>query len=210
MGYSVAIFVRDQVVSVGLTSVFIKDPEISVLYFSDTIEALFDDSIELNPSIWVIGLDSGPEAERDLDRLQNFMAAQIPTIILSHYDNPVILQRAVGMGVRGFVSKRSGTETILEAVHALAAGQCFLDPILSYSVWDRLCQGPAAERGLSDREFEVLRLVSRGETAKQIARKLNLSPKTVEKFRANGMVKLKLQSRAELIAYAAIHNWTSP
>ncbi|MFO0957411.1 MAG: response regulator transcription factor [Isosphaeraceae bacterium] len=86
-------------------------------------------------------------------------------------------------------------------------GGAYLDPALAGQVLGNLVGGATTHAALSDREEEVLRLISRGLTNREIADQLDVSIKTIETHRARSMEKLGLKSRADIVAHAIRCGW---
>jgi DNA-binding NarL/FixJ family response regulator len=109
-------------------------------------------------------------------------------------------------GAVGYVPKHATPEEVLQAVRVVAGGKTYVSPDVAGGVVDTLTgKAPDAanpEQTLSRREREVLQLLAEGQTTKQVAASLNVSPKTVETHRRNIMDKLDLYSIAELTRYA--------
>jgi DNA-binding NarL/FixJ family response regulator len=131
-------------------------------------------------------------------------------LVLTVHEDAAYVQPLLQAGARGYLLKRSAAEDLLRAVRAVAAGGVYLDP----SVAGRALVAPsAATRGaepgeaLSPREAEVLRLIAQGFSNKEIARRIDLSVKSVETYKARAAEKLGLRTRAEIIRYAAAHGW---
>lgn len=121
-------------------------------------------------------------------------------VVVTMEENPAFAQRAIAAGALGFVWKDCADTDLLEAVRAAARGEEYLSP----SVAARLA---ALHRSLTTddltvREVEVLRLIVLGYTTVEIARKLHISPRTIETHRAHIHSKLGLRTRAELVRYA--------
>lgn len=144
----------------------------------------------------ISGIELVPELRRLLPTMQ--------IVLFSMHRREVLLQQALREGVRGYVLKASAVEDILSAIRAVHKGQYFLSPeIETDMISGYLGRGQGKEcDGLSERELEVLIMVASGLTTKQIAKKLFLSPRTVEKHRASFMQKLHLKNIYELIQYA--------
>ena len=126
-------------------------------------------------------------------------------VILSVSHEAVFVLEALRNGAAGFVTlDTSGTE-LARAVREIMAGRHFLSPALSEVVIEAYLGGtasPDAYATLTRREREVLHLVARGLSAKEIARRLEMSPRTAETHRSHVMHKLGLRSRNELIRFA--------
>jgi len=116
--------------------------------------------------------------------------------------------KMLNAGASGYVLKKAAPTDLVTAIHTIRDGGVFLYPSLAKSLV-RDYMGRAAETGakealdgLTDREQEVLKLIADGLTNQEIADKLTISVKTVERHRANIMSKLNLHSRTELVKYA--------
>lgn len=122
-------------------------------------------------------------------------------LMLSMYDTPEYVQRALQVGARGYVLKNAPAAEILAAIQAVAAGGTFLSPALT----QRLFRNQAPKPLLTPRESEILTALGRGQSSKQIARDLGLSVRTVEAHRQNIKRRLEIDGQAELIKYAVEH-----
>ncbi|WP_341891573.1 response regulator transcription factor [Variovorax sp. YR752] len=126
---------------------------------------------------------------------------ELRVLMLSMYDNPEYVHRALAAGAMGYVLKEAPSEEIVEAILAVAAGRHFLGAGLAAR------GGPSADERplLSVRETEILRCLARGMASKQVAEALDMSVRTVETHRQNIRRKLGLAGQAELIKYAVEH-----
>ncbi|HET7795167.1 MAG TPA: response regulator transcription factor [Rhizobacter sp.] len=122
-------------------------------------------------------------------------------LMLSMYDNPEYVNRAIQAGARGYVLKDAPSEEILDAIDAIAAGRSYLSAAIS----GRMSRSQAPRPVLSLRESEILAGLARGHASRQIAQDLGLSVRTVETHRQNIKRKLGLEGQAELIKYAVEH-----
>jgi len=121
-------------------------------------------------------------------------------VVMTMQDSAAFAQRAFASGAIGFVLKDLADTELPEAIRAAARGEEYLSPQLS-SRLDALHRALTEDK-LTGREVEVLRLIALGHTSVEIARKLHLSPRTVETHRARIHQKLGLSTRAELVRYA--------
>jgi two-component system, NarL family, response regulator NreC len=121
-------------------------------------------------------------------------------VVMTMQDSAAFAQRAFASGAIGFVLKDLADRELPEAIRAAARGEEYVSPQLA-SRLEALHRGLTEDK-LSAREVEVLRLIALGHTSVEIARKLHLSPRTVETHRARIHDKLGLGSRAELVRYA--------
>lgn len=127
--------------------------------------------------------------------------ASVQVLMLSMYDNPEYVQRALQAGARGYVLKDAPANEIVAAIEAVAHGGTYLGT----GVAGRLFRGQAPKPVLTPRESEILAALGRGQSSKQIAKALDLSVRTVEAHRQNIKRKLELDGQAELIRYAVEH-----
>jgi len=132
-------------------------------------------------------------------------------IIVSMHSKVDYIVEAFQAGATGYVVKESASEKLLKGLELVAKGEYFLDSAVSQHVVKALMKFPGKEAKITDadygsltpREQEIMRLLAEGLSAKEIAEKLFISPKTVENHRSNIMKKLGLHSTMELIRYAA-------
>ncbi|WP_205701440.1 response regulator transcription factor [Herpetosiphon llansteffanensis] len=108
--------------------------------------------------------------------------------------------------------KRAASETLIQAIRAIAMGGLYFDPALtpyltSTETSASMNHYPSEVNVLSDRETAVLQLIAQGYTNKEIAAQLDLSMKTVETYKMRGMEKLNLNSRVDLVRYALLIGW---
>ncbi len=137
-------------------------------------------------------------------------------IALSFQDDPVSFRRALDVGFRGYVMKRSPWASLLSAIRSVVGGGLYIDPYLANGVLERSLRrrfaagdsGEAASRAnLTSREEEVLRQIARGFTLKEVAAQLGVTEKSIETYKTRASGKLKLGSRASIVAYAINQGW---
>lgn len=151
---------------------------------------------------------SGVVATRRLKELRPDLAV----VSLTRHADQTFLEELLRAGASGYVLKQSPHTELFRAIRAAAGGQQYIDPALTHHlaapftahVRKRARSGVPSVTG---RETEVLRLVSRGYSNKEIAAKLGVSIKTIEVHKANAMRKLGLNGRIELLQYALHQGW---
>ena len=134
----------------------------------------------------------------------------LPILVMSFHEETLYAERALRMGARGYIMKHQATIHILAAIRRILNGGIYLSDAMHDRILQRV-RSPSLESGVSDpadsltnREFEVLRLVGLGFGTRDIAGKLNRSVKTVEAHRANIKEKLGLKTATELARFAAL------
>lgn len=128
-------------------------------------------------------------------------------IVLTDCDGIGTLRRMLSAGVVGYVLKRGTTEQLVRAVRAVAAGGSYIDPELAAGVVGNYLAPQEDGVELSEREQQVLTMIARGYSNKEVAARLRLSVKTVETYKSRTMDKLKTHSRVELVRYAVKQGW---
>ncbi len=124
-------------------------------------------------------------------------------LVLSVHEDSVFTTRAMQAGALGFMPKRSAPEEMLKAVEMVASGKTCIAPELAQQIaMQKLTGSENPLDVLSQREFEVFRLLAEGETVNEIAEILNLSPKTVGTHHTNIKQKLNVTNSAELARLA--------
>lgn len=127
-----------------------------------------------------------------------------------HADNSY-LQQLLRAGAAGYVLKQSRPAELLHAIRSVATGGKYLDASMTAPVIGSYAKAasaaPEPSAPLSPRETEVLRLIAWGNTNKEIAGRLDLSVKTVEAHKANGMRKLGMRGRIDIVRYALLQGW---
>jgi two-component system, NarL family, invasion response regulator UvrY len=132
----------------------------------------------------------------------------LPILVLTVYSEGQLGRRALKAGASGFLSKEGEPEEFMKAVRKLLGGGRYISPALAELLAVDFGQDPDAppHEKLSNREFEVLRLMGSGKSLTQIADLLNLGVTTVSTYRAHLLEKLDLGTTADLINYALRNN----
>jgi DNA-binding NarL/FixJ family response regulator len=143
---------------------------------------------------------NGLEATREIRR--SFPGIRI--LVLSQYENKEYVIPLLRAGVAGFIAKRARASELADAIRAVYFEGAFLQPNLTRAVVEGVTNTSDSDPQciLTEREKQVVRLVTDGMSSREIAIELELSVKTVDTHRANIMEKLNIHSSAELIKYA--------
>ncbi len=132
---------------------------------------------------------------------------QMPILVVSMHDELVYAERVLRAGARGYVMKEAGAEKLLAAIRQVLTGQVYVSERLSAQLLDILTgRRPRGSHSpiekLSDREFDVFRLIGQGKSTRDIAKQLSISPKTVDVHRGHIKEKLALGDATALIRHA--------
>ena len=159
------------------------------------------------------GSMSGIEATRRVKEL----APQAKVVVMTAHEDERLLVEAIEAGASGFLRKTEGVDELIGALKAAAAGEILVDPqalarMLPLMARDREVRREATERlaTLSEREREVLALLTQGLRNEPIAQRLGISPQTVQTHVRNILGKLEVHSKLEAVAFAVRHGGRVP
>jgi two-component system response regulator NreC len=130
----------------------------------------------------------------------------VKVIILTQYENREYIRRAIRIGAKGYLLKRSVAAQLKEAIRVVHGGQRYLHPVAAEELVELVTTGHGLDEDdydrLTPREKQVFKLLAEGQTSRDISKYLTISLKTAMTHRTNIMEKLHMHSRAELIRYA--------
>ena len=191
----------------GLRSLLNREPGLEVCGDVGTAgEALNAIRVE-SPTVAIVDISIGDESGIDLIRRIKELDARVRVLAWSMYDDMLYAERALGAGAMGYINKREGTRTIVEAIQVIKGGDVYLSERMKNHLIHRSVGGGHAARKapietLSNRELEVFRMIGNGKTTVEISKLLHLSVKTVETHRQRIKVKLQLDDANKLVREA--------
>lgn len=131
---------------------------------------------------------------------------RIKILVLSMHDESLFAERAIRAGAMGYLNKEKSRDCLIDAMRTIIDGQVYLSPEMTSRMLTRQMgrqeDGKSSIETLSDRELQVFEAIGNGQSIREIAAKLNLSPKTIETYRENIKVKLGVDHANELIRHA--------
>jgi DNA-binding NarL/FixJ family response regulator len=160
----------------------------------------------IREELWdVVVLDISLGGKNGLEVLKEIKKThpKLPVLILSMHSEEQYARRAFKAGASGYITKGSSRTEIVNAINKVIMGRKYVSPIFAEKLVvdiERGIEGPP-HAILSDREFEVMRLIGSGKTVTEIAEILSLSDKTISTYRARILEKMKMKTNAELIRY---------
>ena len=165
----------------------------------------------LKPDLVLLDLSLPDKSGIELSREIRKISPAIRIMIVSMHSKVDYIVKAFQAGATGYMTKESATGRLLKGIRHVLDGEYFMDGAVSHAVVRKLMQTPEKEMKITDagyetltsREQEVMVLLAEGNSAKEVAAKLFISPKTAENHRTNIMNKLGLHSALELVRYAA-------
>nr|WP_278187264.1 MULTISPECIES: response regulator transcription factor [Bacillaceae] len=196
------------VVRSGLRMLLHTNPEMEVVGEASEGNEGIKKALKLGPDVVVMDLSmphgkDGLSATTELKKLK----PEINILILTMHDDEEYLFRAIQGGASGCILKSAPHDELMAAIESVAAGDAYLHPSAQKRLMEEYL-GSLKQDGsdmynlLSDREKEVLTLIAKGYSNKEIAEQLVISVKTVETHKGNLMEKLQMKTRPELVEYA--------
>jgi len=200
--YKVLIVDDHPVVRRGLAGVIACQPDLELCGEAASVKDALDEVQNSCPDVAVI--DLALKGGHGIDLIQQIKARQdrVKMLVSSMHDETLFAERSLRAGAMGYVSKQEPTERLLEAIRHVLRGEIYLSPRMTGRILRHVRDGGSAGEDpittLSNRELGVFEMIGQGMTTQQIARSLELSPKTIEAHREKIKEKLNLRNSAEL------------
>lgn len=193
-----------RIVAEGLKQLL--EPEFDVIAIVEDGRQLLNAVRDLNPDVIVADISmpnlNGVEALEELRKTH----PDVRVVFLTMHQNPAYAKRALDAGAFGYVVKQSAVRELVRAVRSAAAGHLFISEAIAGELEKHRMDGTADDvspaRRLTLRQREILRLLTDGLSAKEIARSLGISQRTVEHHKYSMMQLLDISTSAELIRFA--------
>jgi DNA-binding NarL/FixJ family response regulator len=159
------------------------------------------------PDIVLLDITLGDDSGLSLLKELRTLHPQIPILVLSMHEESHYADRVLRAGAMGYIMKQEPPERVMAAIRQVLSGKVYLSEAMASSVLTRLVGRKESETSspvdvLTDRELQVLQLIGRGLSTRQVAATLHLSVKTVENHREHIKAKLNLHSGSELVHFA--------
>jgi DNA-binding NarL/FixJ family response regulator len=199
----------DDLMRAGLVELLSGDPSIEIVGEASTGREAVERARRLGPDVVLMDVRmpdlDGIEATRELTRA----VPDSSVLILTTFEQDDYIFGALRAGASGFLLKRTRPEDLIAAVHTIAAGDSLLSPSITRRVIDRMAQQPTPElaaqdklKQLTPREREVLDLIARGLSNREIARALVVEESTIRTHVKSILTKLELRNRVQIAIFA--------
>ena len=193
----------------GLRALLQSAPDLTVVGEAEDGITLLSRVVELNPDIVLMDISmpglSGIEATRQLREI----SPSTRVLALTVHEDEGMLREMIRAGAHGYIVKRAIESDLLQAIQVVSQGHIYVYPTLTGALVQDLSPHKRTTQSLhatlTAREIDVLLLLARGYTNRQIAKELNLSQRTIEGYRATLVSKLGIKSRVELMNYVEEH-----
>lgn len=208
----IRIFLADDhtVLRAGLRTLLNSEADMQVVGETGGESDCLESILNANPDILLLDINMPCCSGLEILAQLHSQTPRIRVLILTMHDDAEYLRQVLAMGGAGYVLKEAAETELLTAIRTVYNGGVFLHPdharLLLQQPAHPLMSPPQVSIDpfavLSDREREVLRLIALGHSNREISQMLHISIKTVETYKARGMEKLKLASRAALVRFA--------
>ncbi|MGH2656099.1 MAG: response regulator [Actinomycetota bacterium] len=199
----------DDLMRAGLVELLTTDPEIEIIGEASTGREAVDQARRLAPDVVLMDVRmpdlDGIGATRELSAA----APRARVLILTTFEQDDYVFGALRAGASGFLLKRARPEELITAVHTIAVGDSLLSPSVTRRVIDRMAQQPTPELAdqakldaLTPREREVLELIARGLSNREIAAALGVGESTIRTHVKRILMKLHLRDRVQAVIFA--------
>lgn len=214
-GKNISVHIADdhKILIDGIVAVLKTEKQIDVVGYSLDGPSVVNWFSENNADILV--LDIGMPKMDGIEVLRSFQInGNLPnTIVLTSYNDVKLIKEVLKMGARGFITKVSAGESIIEAIKTVHQGDMFFSSDIRNKIVNSFTGKKVTEEAhfneyfgmLTDREYEILKLIAEEYSNKEIAKTLNISTGTVETHKKNIMAKLGVKNAVGLAIYVVKH-----
>lgn len=188
----------------GLKQILEDDTEIIVADEAAKGKEVFDKFTKNDYDVVLLDISLPGRDGIDVLKQLKCLKPSLPVLILSMHPEEQYAIRSIRAGAFGYLTKESAPEELIDAIKKVAKGRKYITSSLAEKLayeLDNNTEKPAHEI-LSDREYEVMRMIAAGKTVKEIAESLCLSVKTISTFRSRILRKLNLKNNSQIIRYA--------
>lgn len=192
------------VVREGLAAMLSREPDIDVVGEAQDGQEAVDRAGTLKPNVILMDLMMPKVGGVDAIRMIRERHPAVQTIVLTTYGDDDSIFQGIAAGARGYLLKDAPRDELFRAIRAVARGESLLQPAVATRLLDRFTRpkNEVAQETLTERELEVLRLLSKGSANKQIGVSLKISESTVKTHVANIFQKLNVSDRTEAVTVA--------
>lgn len=200
------------VVRDGLAQLLQSEIDLTVCGEAASAEEAVEILDRCKPDLAIVDISMAGVNGIELIKNLKAMSPKLAVLVLSMHDESHYAERALRAGAHGYVMKREARDRIMQAIRTVLDGEIYVSERIQKTLMHQYLHGPGGKTDspvsrLSDRELEVLTLLGRGLSSKDIGDRLHLSPKTVDSHRTHMKEKLALAGGPELIRFA--YDWVS-
>jgi DNA-binding NarL/FixJ family response regulator len=184
-----------------------NEPDMEVSGQAETAESAVQLILAARPDLAIVDITLKGSSGLELTKTLRALSINLPILILSMHDESLYAERALRGGAMGYITKNQGADEVLSAVRRILAGEIYVSEKMT-SVFLKNVTGSGMRTParpidrLTDREFEVLELIGRGQTTRAIAEALHVGVATVDTYRARIKEKMNFRNGTELQHFA--------
>lgn len=195
------------IVRKGFAQLINSEPDLEIVGEAEDISQALRIAREVEPDLAIVDLALKTGNGLEVIKALKSHNPNIKMLAASALDESLFAERALRAGAQGFISKHEAIENLVGAIRAVLDENIYLSPKMTQRLLHHVSgRGLAIESSpverLTDRELEVFQLLGEGLSTRQIAAKIHLSPKTIDRYRDNIKQKLQLKNATELIRQA--------
>ena len=191
----------------GLSQIVASEADMEICGEAEDSPAAIRGVGEANPDAIIV--DISLKGANGIELIKNLKAIHddIPILVFSMHDETIYAQRALRAGAKAYVMKKESPSKVVDAIRKIIQGEIYVSPSVADQVLHQIVSGPGnvstspVDR-LTDRELEVVQLIGRGLSSREVAESLHLSVKTIESHRAHVKEKLSLRNATELVQFS--------
>jgi len=203
------IFIVDDhaVVRQGIKSLINQNADMFVCDEAEDGPSALRKLLDIKPDMAIVDISLTSMSGLDVIKSMKIQCPSMPILVFSMHDEMIFAKRALRSGASGYTMKSEPSGILIDAVRKILKGKVYLSEKMTEQLLNQAIKGKSQPDedivdSLSDREFDVFQLIGKGHGSRNIARRLNLSVKTIDTIRENIKHKLGLKSASELVPYA--------
>lgn len=199
------IFIADDhlLIREGLKKLLLYETDLKIVGEADNPDETISFITQNDVDILILDINLPGKSGLDILKQLKMFKPDLHVLILSMYPEEQYAERSLKAGAAGYLTKESATDELINAIRKVAKGGKYISNKLAEKlIFRKNYENELPYESLSDREFQVLKLMAKGKQQVEIANELNLSTSTINTYRSRILEKLGLKTNAELIHYA--------
>ncbi|HSL89635.1 MAG TPA: response regulator transcription factor [Ignavibacteriaceae bacterium] len=199
------IFIADDhlLIREGLKKLLLYETDLNIVGEADNPDDTISFITQNDVDILILDINLPGKSGLDILKQLKMFKPDLHVLILSMYPEEQYAERSLKAGAAGYLTKESATDELINAIRKVAKGGKYISNKLAEKlIFRKNYENELPYESLSDREFQVLKLMAKGKQQVEIANELNLSTSTINTYRSRILEKLGLKTNAELIHYA--------
>ncbi len=199
------------IVRAGLKQILSENPDMSVVGESSDGQDLLEKVRENDYDVVLIDISMPGRNGLEILKQLKIEKPELPVLVLSMHPEEQYAIRTLKAGASGYLTKETASDKLVEAIRRVAQGKKYVSPSLAEKLADSIRDDTVSmpHESLTDREYQVLCMISSGKSVSDIAKELFLSVKTVSTYRTRILEKMNMKNNAELTHYALKNNLLS-